>query len=285
MPRLTSLNQLIHAGDVVDGAWELTPRHQVRYRRRGGDETVVLMGDFVAAEATGLMIQVTGQQTGGDLVGHTVTLRGRWEADDRNRLAFLVEREGGRHDRLTLGGAWAVGPRHEIVYRYQRHEDAVRRAVQTVTFHGAWDLTQARRLTYVLDADSDSAFRFRGAFQTPSVLAKTGEIRYQLGIEVEGRRRVQTVTLFGKWKLSRDLGLAFEIPYADGEPRTMTFGATYRLAARQTIAATLKAPDGKPVGLEVLLTREFLRGQGEAFVRLRRALGETTLEAGLRFPW
>lgn len=294
--RLTALNQLIHRGETVDGVWELTPRHQVRYRRRPAEalakagrrreETAVLTADLVAAEPAGLTVQVAGDQFDGDLVGHTLTLRGRWQADARNRLTFLVERAGGRHDRLILGGGWRLGPHHEILYHVRRRT-GVRpdRALRVLTFRGQWDLPVRHQLTYVLDARSDSTFRFRGALQTPTVLAKTGELRYQLGVEVEGQRRTRTLTFFGKWKLSRDLALSFELPTTDGEFQTMTFGATYAFTGDRMVATTLTARDGRALGLEVVFTQAFLKGQGEAFVRLRRALEESAIEAGVRLRW
>ncbi len=283
--RLTALNDLLDPGERVDGTWVLTPRHVLQYRRRGPDGAVALTGDLVETDATGLTFQVTGQQVGEDLVGRTLTLRGRWQADAKNRLTFLVEREGGRHDRLTLRGGWAVGPHQELRYQYQRAGADDRARPQTLTFAGAWDLTARRQLTYVLDVGEDSTFRFRGTLQTPSILAKTGELRYQLGVEVAGRRRVQTLTVFGVWRLSRTLGVMFEVPYAGGRVGTMTFGASYRAGDGGTVTAALTARDGRPLGVEVVFSREILRGQGEAFVRLRRALDETAVEGGVRVRW
>lgn len=284
--RLTTLNDLVHAGERVDGTWTLTSRHVLEYRRRGSDGTVALTGDLVGTEAAGLTVRVTGQSAGDELVGRQLTLRGRWQADVRNRLTFLVEREGGRSDRLTLGGGWDLGPHHELRYQYRREDpDGRRRGTQTLTFAGTWGLAAHHQLTYTLDAASDSTFRFRGTVQTPSILAKTGELRYQLGVEVAGRRRGQTLTFFGVWRLSRTLGVTFEIPCADGRVGTLTFGASYRAGDGGTVTAALTAHDGQPLGLEVVFSREILRGQGEAFVRLRRALDETAVEGGVRVRW
>ena len=277
--RLTSLNQLLEAGTRVDGAWELTPRHQVRYRRRGAEETAVVTADLVAAEPAGLTIQITQSQLDGDVVGRTVTLRGRWQADARNRLTFVVERGRGRSEILTFTGGWQIGPQHELRYRVEQG------GTRTLTFAGYWDVDAKRRLTYVLDAGADSTFRFRGAFQTASILAKSGELRYQLGVEATRGRRSQTIALFGTWKVSRDLRVTFEIPYADGRTRAITFEAAYALGAGRTVTATLTSRAGDPLGIEVVFTQAFLKGDGEAFVRLRRSLEETAVEGGVRFRW
>lgn len=285
--RLTALNDLVQAGERLDGTWELTPRHTVRYRRRGSEETAALTGDLVGTEATGLTFQVTDQQVAQDLVGRSLTLRGRWQADARNRLTFLVEREGGRHDRLTLRGGWELGPHHEIRYRYTGRPPAPGRhpSEQVLTWAGAWELTARRQLTCVLDVAGDSRFRFRGTLQTPVILAKTGELRYQLGVEAAGRRRLQTLTFFGTWRVSRKLEVTFEIPYTDGRVGTMTFGASYAVGPGGRVTAALTARNGRPLGVEVVFTQAFWQGDGELFVRLRRALEETAVEGGVRVRW
>lgn len=284
--RLTALNDLIHAGERVDGAWTLTPRHELRYRRRGPDAAVVLAGALVGTEPRGLTFQVVGESLAEDLVGRTLTLRGRWQADARNRLTFLVERAGGRTDRLTLRGGWTLGPSHEIRYRYRRGGAGGRPSrEQVLTLTGAWDLTTRRQVTYVLDAAADSAFRFRGTVQTPVIVAKTGALRYQLGVEIAGRRRLRTLVFFGTWRVSRTLELTFEVPASGGRAQVMAFGAAYALGPRGAITATVMGHDGRPLGVEVVLTREFWRDRGELFVRLRRALEETAVEGGVRIRW
>ena len=172
-----------------------------------------------------------------------------------------------------------MGPKNEILYR-------VERSLHFLRFDGYWDLGQDRRITYVLDADTGSAFRFRGAFQTASILQKKGELRYQLGAEAQGRRgRLQTVTLFGKWKLSRDLSLEFEVPYSGGFRRSISFGAAYAWDSWTALSAHLTTRRGEPLGVELTLHRDFLKGQGEAFIRLRKSLEETAAEAGVRIRW
>ncbi len=286
--RLTSLNQLMLGREVVEGTWRLTRAHRLEYRRRrrGNEEEIVVTADLIQPEANGLVIGIRESSEDGESSGRKLTLRGRWQADASNRLSFEVEREGGRQDLLTFEGAWEVDPGYQILYRFRQASLKTKSSeIHTLRFQGFWDLDQARRFTYVLDRDSDSAFRFRGTFQTPTVLAKTGQIRYQLGIEAEGKHRVQTVTLFGKWKISRDLGLEFEMAYQEGGNRTMNFKATYAVDARNALAARLTTREGKPLGMEILFTHEFLKGQGAAFLRLRKSVEDSAVEGGMRLRW
>lgn len=284
--RLTRLNQLIHGRETMDGTWQLTKRHELQYRRRDGSREIVLTGNLVAAEPTALVAQFREISSDEVVTSRLFWLRGRWQADSRNRLNFLIQREQGKEDRLTLEGGWEVNQANEILYRYQRDlRSRGNLQLQTFRFQGRWDLGGANQLTYLLDENSDSTFRFRGTFQTPSILAKDGAIRYQVGVEVEGKKRFNVVTLFGAWKLSRDLALDFDLATGGVSSRTIRFGATYQVDSDDAISARLTTAEGKPLGLEVIFTRDFLKGQGQGFVRLVRSLEETAVEGGLRFRW
>ncbi len=281
--RLTSLNQLIHRDKIFEGHWRIRQGARIEYTRRGKEEQAVLSGEILAAKPTGFKVRVTQQQIDQRITRRTLTLNGRWQADSNNRLTFLVKRQKGTFDRLILEGAWQLSRRNELTVRTRRSGRQTDQ--RQITFKGHWDILERRRLTYVLDLKKGSAFRFRGTFQTPSVLAKRGEIRYQLGVEVHGRKQVRTVVLFGKWKLSRDLGFSFEVPYSKGISKTIQFQSSYTLTRTGRVTATLKTRSGKPIGFEVIVSQSFLRGKSEAFVRLRRNLREQAVEAGVRIRW
>lgn len=280
MIRLNRWNRVVDGAGPLQGAWRLTRDHELEYRREGPAQEVILSGPILRAEAAGLTFRVSERTVDEDVRDRTFTLRGRWQADPRNRLEFVVDRREGPAERLTLQGAWQLGPLHEILYRTGPRERLLR-------FQGGWEIGEGRRLAYVLDRSADSVFRFRGAFQSPSLLPKTGQIRYQLGAEVEGRRRRSgpAITLFGKWKLSRDFGLTFELDRRDGRTRGIDFGADYSLGNSGDVQVELKSRQGEPLGMELTLNRRLLRGQGEAFLRLRRSIEESAVEGGLRFRW
>lgn len=277
--RLDRWNRVIRDSEIVQGSWRLTRDHVLEYRRQEGEEEILLSGPLVRTEPLGLTFRVSQSSVDEDVIGRELTLRGRWQADDQNRLEFAVESRQGQGDSLTLEGAWQLGTGQEIVYRMAPSGRLLR-------FQGIWDVDENSQLVYTLERSSDSEFRFRGAFQTPSVLPKTGQIRYQLGAEVEGRRRSgPAITLFGKWKLSRTLGLTLEMPCRDGRVRGIDFGADFSPDENGRIVVELQTRKGKPLGVEVTLSRRFAQKQGELFARLRRSLEETAVEGGVRWRW
>lgn len=307
-------------GKPVKGSWELLPNHEVGYRAEGRGGEIRFKAPIVAVEPDALVVVATVRQDDQTVVTRTVRIAGRWKSDQKNRITFEFEKTGGRTDVLTFTGTWKLNDAHEIVYSYRSEalqtrvrtgagRTAGRKTAQEITFRGFWELSDKRHLTYVLSADADSAFRFRGAFQTPSIFAKKGEIRFQIGAEVTGTAAGRTkaraagqagranrsagepaghptvVTLFGAWKLGRDLALSFELDQPGSRKQVLRFGGEVKFAGPRTLSVNLRSERGTPLGVELLLTREFAGGDGELFARLARSSRESLVEAGgrLRF--
>ena len=283
--KLTKLNELVEDGEIVKGRWEITPDHEVQYKRNGGDEEVKVSGVLVAAEPGALVIGVTERQTDQNIVTSIYKLTGSWKANPKNQLVFEVAKEDGKRDALTFRARWKINDRHEIVYTYDRvNLKKKKKGSQDLNFQGYWDIGGKNRLTYFVGGDSESAFRFRGAFQTRSILAKRAEIRYQLGVEVSGRHRIQTIGLFGKWKLSRNLDLSFEIDYADTK-HSITFGGEYSLDKERRVIVNLRSEEGGALGVEVILEKDIFDGDGQVFIRFQKFVEESSVEAGIKFIW
>lgn len=285
-------------GKAVKGRWKLDERHRLAYSSGESDEEFTLDTSLVAAEPDALVLSVTEKQESGIISTSIIKLSGTWKANDDNQLEFDVTRQFGKTDTLTFKGAWKVGESNELIYTYRKKYLKTKTTeLETLTFKGYWDISERHRLTYTIEGSSDASFRFRGAFQTPSVLAKKGELRWQLGMEVDSsivqtsrgkrtfKRRKQVVTLFGTWKLSDRLELSFEMEYADGVRHEIRFGAEFTISEGFTVAAKLMSRKGDPVGVEVVLTKEFLEGNAQAFVRLKKTLSESAVEGGVTIPW
>ncbi|OGX05571.1 MAG: hypothetical protein A3G87_00375 [Omnitrophica bacterium RIFCSPLOWO2_12_FULL_50_11] len=284
--KLTRFNQLMEHDKLVDGKWRFNDRHELEYWEKNGAKKARFKAALVDAESNALVVALSAEEKEEKMVTRTARLTGTWHLNETNQIVFDIEKRGGLKDRLTFQGAWRLNDSHEIVYTYDQSRLKRRtKEVQTLTFKGHWDLTEGNRLTYLLEGDTESAFRIRGTFQTKSILAKEGEIRYQFGTEAEGNERLETVRLFGKWKLSRDLGLSFEIEYRDGRKHAMVFGAELSLGSGQSIHARLLNKEDDPLGVELIFTQEFMEGEGGLFLGLRKTLEESALHAGIKMPW
>ena len=286
MVRPTRFDELVRDGRVVEGLWTLGPGHELFYRSEKLDEEVRIRATILDVEPGAILASVTERRSDQKSVTSLVRLAGRWRMNPKNQIIFEIEKSRGRSDVLTFTGGWRVNDHQEIVYSLE--ETALKRKtkkVRSLTFKGFWDIAGGKGLSYVLGADSASEFRIRGAFGTESILAKKGELRYQAGVETAGRHGVRTIVLFGKWKISRDWGIGFEVEYAPVRKRTIELGGDYRLDDSRQIAVNLTAKNGAPLRIEVIFTRDFFGPDGGAFLRLKKSVEESRLEAGVRFRW
>ncbi len=276
----------IFQGDKIKGHWELAPTQGLQYKAEGKDEEIKFKGSLVAAEPDALVVSYTERQSNQKTVTRIFKLAGTWSVDSKNRIAFEVEKETGKNDVLTFKGIWKVDDTHQIVYSCQEANLKTKsKEVQEILFKGYWDISEKNRLAYYVGGDTNNMFRLKGAFQTKSILAKKGEIKYQVGVEVSGKRKIQTITLFGKWIVSRDLNLSFEIEYEDGKKKAIVFGGEYALGQDSTIQIDLRAKDGKPLGITIILTKDIFGKDGQAFIRLQKTVEESRVEAGMKFKW
>lgn len=288
--RASRLNDLELDGRKVRGIWEIGRDGEIAYRADGADEEIRVKGPILAAEPDALVAAFTVRQDGQTVVARTVKITGRWMTDAKNRIVFEAERSSGRVDRLTFKGTWRLNERQEIVLSRTRSAGRSRRskgaaAEHEIVFRGRWELSDRHHLVYAIEGSSRSSFRFRGAFQSPSILAKKGEIRFQLGAETAMSPRARTLTLFGAWKFGRDLGLSFELDQPFSKRSVLRFGGDIALAGARKLSVGLRSERGAPLGVELLITREVFRGNGELFARAVRSAQETRFEAGGRVRW
>ncbi len=280
-----SLDDLLK-DDTAKGIWELGPNHEVLYKSDDDSQEIQFNGSLVGVEPDALVVSYTERVSDQKVVTRLLKLAGTWQLNPNNQITFEVGRKSGKSDVLTFTGSWKVGDANEIVYTYERTDLKTKtKEVQELAFKGYWDISEKNRLTYCVGGDMNNAFRFRGTFQTKSILAKKGEIRYQLGVEVDGKPKTKTITLFGKWIVSRNLWLDFEIEYDDGKRKCISFGGTYSLNDSTDITVDLKSEAGKPLGIEVILTKDIFGKDGQAFIRLQETLEESSVEAGMSFVW
>ena len=271
----------------LDGTWTLTPNHELALTlHESADharQTVYLKGALIGADAHALVFALRRSEREDIDTTQRLTLSGRWRADATNRLTFLAEKADGAQDRLTLEGGWEVDEHHALRYRYRQLTPAFRdRGEQTLTFEGAWDMTASDRLVYRLSGFDDSAFEFTTSLRSPSLLAKDGRIEYEVGIGVSRSRTTrQRVTLFGAWKLNRDLSVSFEVPYADGRIQAIRFEGTASLSPRDQVAVALTSVRGDSLGLTVTFTRELVP-DASLFLRLQADAEERSAIAGIQ---
>jgi hypothetical protein len=276
---------------VIDGKWSLTDSHDLKLSVSASDSayfgrTIILKGDILAASSSGLIFRVRHSDALSGSRSGTVELKGVWAADSKNRITFRVAKADGRYDVLTFQGIWNIGPNNELSYKVVTTELKTRtKKEKTLVFRGHWDLYRTR-MVYSLEGTDTSFFSFKAAVQTKSLMAKQGEIRYQLGTGVSSRKGKggavsRAVTIYGTWKLSRDLKVSFEVKGPSTEKREIIFGIDKIFAESRKITVSLKDKKGEKLGMDVTFTKVFAK-DAEFFVSIGNNASETRILGGLR---
>ncbi len=271
------------------GKWSLTKNHDLRltldkWRRQIPGDELTLQGQIVSANANSISFAITTRSEKDLETKDILKLEGRWQVDKHNRLTFRVKKGEGRHDTLTFDGIWEVDKKHRIIYRWEKAQLIRKRTLKkTIIFEGHWDIARRNRLSYEISRQAKSAFEFRTEI---GVLDKN-YIKYRIGIGVSNKKQPirRVITLFGKWKIKRNVGLLFEIEYEKGKAKAIVFGADAKLAKQDKVEFKLKNEFKKDLGLELKLSRKLLRGDGEAFLKLLKSKEEASIYVGTAWRW
>lgn len=271
------------------GKWSLNKNHDLvltldKWRRQRVGDELTLQGQIVAASSNLISFSVTTRSEKGLATKDILKLEGQWQADEHNRLTFRVKKGEGRHDTLTFDGIWEVDKNHRIVYRWEKAQLLRKRILKkTIIFEGYWDIARRNRLSYEISRQAKSAFEFR----TDIGVLDKNYIKYRIGIGVSNKKQPirRVITLFGKWKIKRNVGLLFEIEYEKGKAKAIVFGADAKLTKRDKVEFKLKNELKKDLGLELKLSRKLLRGDGEAFLKLLKSKKESSIYVGTAWRW
>lgn len=236
--------------------------------------------ELIDAKDNMLSFAVTSKDSENNTHIYIVKLGGRWQADEYNRLSFNIEKETGITDRITLRGAWEVNQQNEIIYTYEKSTRGKEEKItKTITLKGYWDIMEKHRIIYVLNKEINSEFDFKVSVGKP---AERG-LQYEIGVGATPCNK--TITLFGSWKVNKNLGLLFEMPYAEGKIRSVILGGWGKLDKNYKLELRLQNKIGEDLGIDVKLSRNILEGQGEAFIRALRSQKEVFIVAGVGFRW
>lgn len=274
----------------LKGDWSLTDDHSLRLtldksaRKTFGDK-ITLEGEILDVNANSLLFAVTTTTKKNARSTYVLDLDGSWKADKFNRLSFHAKKEKGRYDILTLNGAWEINKNHEIIYQYEKADLITKKKrTHTLTFNGHWDIRQKGRISYLLAGGTNSLFDFT----VSAGVFKEDYIKYELGIGLTNRVKplTKTVILYGKWNFIKSAGLVFEVQYDDRKTGRIIFGADARLTDGDTVSFKLKSGmTNDDTGVELKLSRDILKGDGEAFLRALASRRESAVYAGATWRW
>ena len=275
---------------ITEGKWSLSKDHSLKLKISGNRDpyagkTLIFNGSISKVTGDSLAFRVRGSENIAGLRTSTIELKGIWQADTSNRLTFSVSKYRGTYDILRFQGAWDVNRNNELVYKYEQTALKTRRkTLNTLVFKGFWEIDESR-LVYALQGDDNSFFSFKAALQSRNLIASQGKIKYQIGVKFSSgtvyREVVRTVTIFGKWKLGKDLGVSFDIESSGRKKQSIVFSAEKVIGEGANIKISLKSKKGEKLGIELAFSKKIIEDI-ELFAELSRLSTESRALVGVR---
>lgn len=274
----------------LNGTWKLTETQDLEFNLSGSDsrffgKSIVFRGRFIRFDGSNLSFRIRKSDTLSGLRTKNIRLNGAWKADKKNRLSFVLSKSSGRYDILTFQGKWDTGANNYITYRLREtiQKSGIKREHELV-LKGWWQI-RADRLVYRLYLEKPGEIVFNAALQSHSLRAKEGKIRYQIGIQVEDKRRLRTeridLTIYGRWKFNRDMTVGFWVKFGGKILESVRFEAEKIFAAGNTVKFSLRttSKDFSPE-LEIIFKREVIPDVS-LFLALSRFSKENSIRGGI----
>jgi hypothetical protein len=267
------------------GKWALDNEHNLvltldKWGNQIAGNKLTVESELIDAKGDEIAFSVTSKDSENNTHIYIVKLGGIWQADEHNRLMFNVQKESDATDKITLRGAWEVNKQNELMYTYEKSASGKKEKVtKAITFRGYWDIAGKHRIIYVLNKEIGSEFDFKVSVGKPAARG----LEYEIGVGATPSKK--TITLFGGWKVNKNLGLLFEMPYAEGKIQSIVLGGWGKFNKDYRLDLRLQTKAGEDLGIDVKLSRRILKGQGEAFIRALRSQKEVSIVAGIGFRW
>lgn len=278
---------------VFTGNWKLDANYdlelEVTQNKSGWQKDILtLKGELISCESDKLVFEIKSIDKNGLTELRLLKLTGTWKANGLNQIYFAVSKKESP-DLLTFQAGWQLNQNQQIIYTCQKSDLKTKNKIlSTLTFSGFWQITAANQLTYILSSGTNSKFDFKVQLETPNVYPKEGAIKYRLGVGLKETKpdELKIISLYGTWKLSRKLGLVFDMEYAKGQIHSLIFGAEVNFDKNNRVIFNLKNELGESIGISVVFTHRFLKQlDAELFLRLKHYQKESGIDAGIRIPF
>ncbi len=283
--------EVLHKIDF-EGKWSLDENHDLKFsldesKTQVFGDSLVIKGDIINKSKDSLGFSYLERISPNKIKRRQIDLKGLWNADKNNRLNFSVSRETGSDDKLIFNNTWQVSKNNELFYTYLKRDlNRKIKSERSFGIKGYWQIYK-ERLVYKFLGNSKSQFEFSASLETANLYPDDNKIKYQIGIKIktkDGQKDIKKdVVLFGALKIKRDLSIDFEMGYPNKKV-AIQFIVTRKINRDNSLSLILKDHDNEPIGLELILTRKFLK-TGEFFLEVGRAGSEKKIEAGVRIPF
>lgn len=267
----------------LQGKWSIDKEHNLvftlnKWGNQVAGNKLTLTTEINSLDNNEISFTLATREAGNKQSIYLLRLGGVWQADERNKLMFAVEKDK-EGDEIKFLSSWQL-KNNRIIYTYYKNQKA-----HSFTLLGYWNIQDKCRLSYTLEKNSGSEFNFRTSVGIP--VRKNGRdgIKYELGVGYANKRLAKKeITIFGKWQLKNGVGLIFEVEYENGLRQPISFSATAILNNKYSLTFKLQNSDNENLGIVLQLSRKILES-GEGFIKFLSNQEERAVQIGLGFRW
>jgi len=274
---------------VFTGKWYLGSDHTLRFRIQDSAEELVFRSSFVSANADRLVFSITTLNPSGAQSTRLFKFEGNWQADEKNRLTFILSYRESDRDRFVFEGRWRIGRKYEIIYRYVAEEIKTgRKRIESIILKGFWNLDQRGYLDFLVEGSSNSQFRFKAEYLGyRSLRRRFSELKFRVGIEIRGSAKeiYETIKIFGRWKVRAPLELGFEVTYENERVEEIKFLASYEFVGKDMIDLELFNSNREGLGIQATVLTKVFGDRANLFLKVKATEKEKMIEGGVNIKW
>jgi len=263
---------------LADGRFKIGRRNSLTYHiKKSKDfkspQQIKFSGDWSLDKRHNLALTLN--KWGNQIAGNKLIIKGKITDIKKNTLLFTVTTKTADNRRqiyiLKLSGSCRADKNNRLTFNAERE----RGRDDILTISGIWELNKKAELIYKYrDKKKTHTLIFRGRWNITDKL--------RLSYELE---RGQHITISGRWRIDKRKGLLYEVKYKRGRFHAIAFGGIMKLGRKDMLEIRLKDTRGRDLGLNLKLSRKFIRGCGETFIRALVSGKELSISAGVGIIW
>lgn len=265
----------------LTGKWSLTENHDLKLTLSEDKKqlkTITIKGQLMETGKNSISFSVFQKTAVNKERVYVLKLEGFWQVDKYNRITFKVKKEKGKIDKLSFICIWSISKKNSILYTFSRADHLTGlKTKHTIEFKGVWKITEKNRITYVICSRAGSEF----SIKTTAQKFEKNSIKASIGVGFGKNKKGRQITLFGEWKINKNIGLFFVLKNENNKQKYIKFGCEAMLK-NTAINFNMKAyGTKKDLDIRLKLKRDMKTIDGQLFAEVFKNKKETAIFFGV----
>ena len=269
---------------ILKGSWSLTKDHELKLtfeqeQRKSFGKSIVLKGQIIAVKKNKLLFSIRQRTASNKTVYSSINLQGQWQMDKYNRINFNLTKESSPKKNLIFLSKWQIDKNHRLIYKYSKLnvQNGIRKT-HYISFDGTWKVLSKYRIKYIIDSRTDVGFDIKVSLQKLTGRA----IDYDISIGAGKNKESFTLHFSGKWKLTKNTQVFFEIKKENNKRSDIQFSSETQISLQGILACALKYyGTDKKIGYTIKFKRGIKSIDGQIYAKILKNSKEKAVFIGV----